>query len=419
MSDLIANPSAATADSAESKQFPYWQQNLRVLPLANFLCSAGFALSWPFLPLMLRGLGAQGSLETWVGYIMLGFNAIGFVISPIWGDIADHYGRKIMVLRAMLGMGFVMVLVPFAQTALIFAVMVALVGLFYGYMNASMALLVANTPPRRIGSALAYAQTGGMVGQTVGPAVGAMLAALIEQQHFMFWISGASMLSGGALVAFFVREKKLAVTGPWRPDWMGSLRELIAVPHMAPLFFLIFVFAALWYGNVAIVSIYMLELLGAQGGNSGSEAFWVGAAAMGLAITSTVSMPLWGRAIDRFGPSRILLLVTVAAVLTHAPLPFLQTPLQLVIARLAFGLGCAAMLPAIIQLVRGYSPAGKDARAIAYATSFQCIGIGLMPFVAGMIGPALGLRTYFALCTAFTLVGLTLRLRAADSRRTI
>jgi DHA1 family multidrug resistance protein-like MFS transporter len=419
MSDLTATPVAEAADSLESQQFPYWQENLRILPVANFLCSLGFALSWPFLPLMLRGLGAQGSLETWVGYIMLGFNIIGFAISPIWGDIADHYGRKIMVLRAMLGMGFVMVLVPFARTPLIFAVMVALVGIFYGYMNASMALLVANTPPRRIGSALAYAQTGGMVGQTVGPAVGAMLAALIEQQHLMFWISGGFMLSGGALVAFFVREKKTAVSGPWQPDWVGSLRELLAVPHIAPLFFLAFMFAALWYGNVTIISVYMLQLLAVQSGIAGSEAFWVGAAAAGLAIASTVSMPFWGRALDRFGPSRVLLVAIVAAVLTHAPLPFLQTPLQLVIARLAFGLACAAMLPAIIQLVRMHAPAGKDARAIAYGTSFQCIGIGLMPFFAGMIGPVLGLRSYFAVCTVLTLLGLTSRLRSAGRRQTI
>ena len=413
---MIARRAVDPADTRESRQFPYWRHNLKVLPIANLLCSMGFALSWPFLPLMLRGLGARENLETWVGYIMLGFNLIGFAISPIWGDIADHYGRKIMVLRAMFGMGVVMALVPFAQTPLAFAVMVVLVGLFYGYMNASMALLAANTPPRRIGSALAFAQAGGMMGQTIGPAAGAVLAALIDRQHWMFWISGGLMLSGGTLVACFVREKKQVVAGPWRPDWMGSLRELVAVPGMGPLYLLSFVFAALWYGNVTIISIYMLELLAARPASAGTEAFWVGAAAMGLAVTSIAAMPLWARALDRFGPARILLFATAAAVLTHAPLPLLQTPLQLVLARLAFGLTSAAMLPAIIQLVRMHAPPGKDARAISYASSFQCIGMGLVPFSAGLIGPVLGLRVYFALCVVLTLGGLMLWLRRAGNR---
>lgn len=92
----------------ESRQFPYWRRNLQVLPLANLLCGLGFSLSWPFLPLMVRGLGVQENLETWIGYMMLVFYFIGFIITPIWGGIADHYGRKIMVLRAMLGMGFFM-----------------------------------------------------------------------------------------------------------------------------------------------------------------------------------------------------------------------------------------------------------------------------------------------------------------------
>ena len=177
-----------------------------------------------------------------------------------------------------------------------------LVGFFNGFMPASMALLVANTPARRIGSALSFAQTGALVGQTMGPAVGAVLAALIDRQHWLFWISGGMMLSGGALVALFVREKKQVVAGPWRPHWVGSLRELLAVQRMAPLYLLSFLFAALWYGNVAIISIYMLQLLAAQPAGAGSEAFWVGAAAMALAVTSVVAMPLWGRVLDRFGP---------------------------------------------------------------------------------------------------------------------
>ena len=51
------------------------------------------------------------------------------------------------------------------------------------------------------------------------------------------------------------------------------------------------------------------------------------------------------------------------------------------------------------------------ARAIPCAPSFQCIGMGLAPFCAGLIGPVLGLRAYFALFTALTLGGLMLWLR--------
>ena len=29
------------AEAVESREYPYWQHNLKVLPLANFMCSMG------------------------------------------------------------------------------------------------------------------------------------------------------------------------------------------------------------------------------------------------------------------------------------------------------------------------------------------------------------------------------------------
>lgn len=401
---------SVTADE-ESQRFPYWRRNLRVLPLANLLCGLGFSISWPFIPLMVRGLGVHEHLETWVGYMLLVFYMIGFVVSPLWGGIADHYGRKLMVLRAMLGMGCAMTLVPFAPTPTWFAGLFLLVGVFNGFTPAGVALLVANTPPTRIGSAVSLAQTGGLVGQTMGPAVGAMLAALIDRQHWLFWISGALMLGGGTLVALFVREVKQRVPGRWRPQWVGSLRELLAVRRMGPLYLLAFAFSVMWGGNVTNISVYVLQLLAAQTADTGTEAFWVGAAAMGLGISSLIALPLWGRVLDRVGPARVLAFAAAAAVVTHLPLLVLQTPLQLVLARVAFGLTAAAMQPAIFQLLRIHAPPGMDARAISYASSFQFFAMGLAPFFAGLIGPALGMRAYFALTILLMLGGLVLWLR--------
>ena len=84
-------------------------------------------------------------------------------------------------------------------------------------------------------------------------------------------------------MALFVREVKQVVAGPWRPQWVGSLRELFAVPRMGTLFLLGFLFQVMWSGNVAIISIYVLQLLATQLAGAGAEAFWVGGAAMGLA----------------------------------------------------------------------------------------------------------------------------------------
>ena len=83
----------ASDEAEEEKKFPYWRRNLYVLPFANVLCAVGFTISFPFLPLMVRGLGVHDNLETWIGTMMLVFYIVSFAANPVWGGIADHYGR--------------------------------------------------------------------------------------------------------------------------------------------------------------------------------------------------------------------------------------------------------------------------------------------------------------------------------------
>ena len=410
-----------TAAEEESRQYPYWRRNRLVFPFANVLCGFGFSLAWPFVPLMVRSLGVRENLETWVGYMLLVFYLVSTAVSPVWGGIADHYGRKPMVLRAMLGMGVTMMLVPLAPTPLWFAAALMLVAVFNGFTPAGVSLLVANTPPNRIGSAVSLAQTGGQVGHALGPVLGAMLAALFDRQHALYWISAGLMLSGGLLVLLFVHEVKQVAPGPWRPRLVGSLRELLATPRVAPLFLLAFMFSILWHGSVANISVFVLQLLeqghADAGADTSTAASWIGAAATAMALSTMVALPLWGRVIDRIGPGRVLVFAAAASVITHLPLLVLQTPLQLVLTRIAFGLTAAGMQTAIFQLLRIHSPPGMDARALSYVTAIQFLAMGMAPFMAGLVGPMLGLRAYFAISTALMLGALVLWLKTA-SRKT-
>jgi len=397
----------------ESQRYPYWRRNRYVMPLSNLICGLGFNLVWPFVPLMVRGLGVRENLETWVGYMLMVFYLVSFTVSPIWGGIADHYGRKLMVLRAMIGIGVAMLLMPLAETPLTFAALLMLIAVFNGFTPAGVSLLVANTPPNRIGSVVAMAQTGGLVGQALGPAIGAMLVALFDHQHHVFWISAALMLAGGALVAFFAGEVKQLAGGPWRMRWISGLRDLLHVPRIGLLYLLGFLFMIMWYGGVTVITVFMLKILDVRGADAAQEAYWVGAAAMAMAVGTVIALPFWGRVLDRIGPQRVLVFASVATIVTHLPLLVIDTPLQVVITRAAFGLSAAAMPTALVQLIRIHAPVGMDARAISYSTAFQFFAMGIAPFSAGLIGPALGLRVYFALTILLMAGGLWLWMRRA------
>ena len=402
----------------ETREFPYWRRNLRVIPPANLLASLAFGLSWPFLPLMVRGLGVETRLETWVGNMVLVFYVVSFAMNPLWGSIADHYGRKIMILRAMLGMGTFMILAAFAPSPLWFAFLLCCVAIFNGSSAAGMALIVGNTPPARIGRALALVQTGMLIGQTSGPALGALLAAYVPQTHWLYWISGAMMLTGGFLVLAFVREVKQLAPGRWRLEWIGPLRELLRFRVWARCTSRFSVRGAVGrqrhrdeplHAQAAGGRRCRSRLRGRMGRLGRARPGHLGA--RGRSRMGLGTRPLRSGARTRDS--------VAAAAVTHIPLLFLQTPLQLVIARAAFGIGAAAMQPAIVRLIKAHAPHGMDARAISYMASFQFIAMGLAPFVAGLLGPVFGLRMYFALLIVLAASGLVLWMRSAQIRMQI
>jgi MFS family permease len=156
----------------------------------------------------------------------------------------------------------------------------------------------------------------------------------------------------------------------------------------------------------------VLQLLPDDPASVAREAYWVGAVAVALGTSGLIAMPLWGRLLDRHDPKRVLAFATAAAAVTHLPLLVIDTPLQLVIARVAFGIGAAAMQPAIVRLLKEHAPRGMDARAISYGSSFQFIAMGLAPFIAGIVGPAFGLRVYFALTIVLTVGALAYWVRS-------
>jgi MFS family permease len=399
-------PSAALSAKDDEAAFPFWRRNRWATSCSAFLCSLGLSLSMPFVPLMMQAMGVTEHLEAWSGNTLLLFYLAGFVFNPIWGGLADHYGRKLMLLRATLGMGACMALIPLGWSPLSFAAIFIFAGIFNGSMSATSALILGNTPSSRVGGTLAQLQTANVLGRTLGPAVAVVVAALISGINLMFLLSGLLWLAGGLVVLVLVQEVKQPRSGAWRPDWLGDLTLLLRIPRMPALLALGCVTSVLSAGNVTILSIHVIHLFELNPPSFGSKEFWVGAVAMALAVSNLLALPFFGRILDRHGPQKLLVFTTAAAALTHLPLLFVDTPMGLVLARVAFGLTSPAMQPAVMWLMRIHAPRGMDARAISYSTSFQFVAIGLAPFVAGLVGPVTGLRSYFGLVIVLTLFSL-------------
>lgn len=208
-----------------------WRINLYTLWVTQVFSLMGFGFCLPFTPFLLQTMGIHDpiKLHYYVGLAATIPAATMAVSAPIWGMLADRYGRKLMILRAMLTAAFLLALMGLSQTVWQFLILRALQGIFSGTVTASMSFVSANTPSKRISYALGLMTSSNFLGYSLGPFFGGLLAEALGYR-ICFFIGGGLMLIGFFLVFLFVQEDPNSygktLSHDTKTGWTQSFRVL-------------------------------------------------------------------------------------------------------------------------------------------------------------------------------------------------
>ena len=404
MSDLPAERAAAEHSN--------WRRNARVLATGNLLINTGWGAAFAFLPLMVQAMGVEGHLELWIGAMMFGYYGTSCLVTPLWGVLADHYGRKSMVLRAGFGMAVGFAVLSTMSTPLGFLCILVLVGLANGFVPAGQALVVTATPRQHVGGALALTQVGAVVGTLLGPLAGAALIGVLPSDRGLFAFCAALTFVASVLALTRVREEHVRPAHALRIDLAGDVQRLLTVPGLKLLYYLQVLFSFTVFGSMTIVSMYTMQLLADRAGFGGySVETWVAITAIAFTAAGAAVLPLWGRLLDRHPAERVLALVLVGTCVTGVLQPLVRDPLELTAARMLFALFISGLPPTLIHLIKERAPQGMEARTLSYGTALQQMGSATAPLIAGVLAPYVGLRGFFWLCSALIVIGWALWVR--------
>ena len=95
----------------------HWKRNLGVCVFGSFTTIVAMTLLLPFLPLYVEELGVSdhAAIVQWSGVAYGATFLTAAMFAPLWGRLGDLYGRKLMLIRASLGMAVAMSLIGLAQ----------------------------------------------------------------------------------------------------------------------------------------------------------------------------------------------------------------------------------------------------------------------------------------------------------------
>ena len=367
-----------------------WQRNLKIAWIGTFFTGASFSIVMPFMALYIEELGVKGDMVEWYTGLSVAVSALASaLVSPVWGRLADRYGRKPMMIRASMVMTFTMGGLALVPNVFWLLFLRTLNGLFAGYVPNATALIASQVPQNRSGYALGTLSTGLTAGVLIGPLLGGTLSEAFGMRG-TFLLVGLILFICCLLTVFGLRED-------FQPIEKGEMMTLSQVFARIPsISMLIGLFVTSMIIQISAQSIApMLALYIRYLGQRENILFYSGLIVSAMGFSSLLSTPFLGKLGDRIVNHRLLLIGLFYSFLLYFLGGFAGSALQLGILRFAYGFGVGALMPSVNSLLTKMTPKEGISRIFSFNQSFSYIGQVLGPFVGSAVATGLGYRWVF------------------------
>ncbi len=388
-----------------------WQKTLYIMFFAQLITAVGFSSMFPFLPLYVKSLGTNTSLsvELLAGLVYSAHAFAMMIASPIWGAIADRYGRKLMVERAMFGGSVILLLMAFVTSAEQLVVLRIIQGFITGTVAAANALVASIAPRNRTGYAMGMLQVGIGTGAALGPIMGGFIADAFGY-NATFYVTASLLFIAGITVYFSVKEdfdpsklkqsQRASLISEWRGILSGAgvkstygMRFLSQLGRM-----LIQPVAPLFIATLVVDTERLNTFTG----------FVIGISFAATTLSALVLGPLG----DRVGHRRVVITSACFAALLYFAQSYVTAAWQLLLLQALVGVALGGIVPIISALLARLTHSGEEGAVYGLDNSITAGSRTLAPLMGAAAAASFGLRstfTFSGLLFAFTaLMGMLL-----------
>lgn len=348
---------------------------------AELISIAGFSTSGPILPFFLFDLGVKDplALKVYVGLIQ-SLPAISLaVMAPIWGALADSYGRKPMLLRAMFGGAAIMALQGLVTSPWQLLVLRIIQGCITGTVAAATVLVASVSPKEEIGYGLGLLQMAVYLGSSIGPMIGGLVSDLYG--HRVTFFVTAVLLFLGALVVLFLTDDDFVPPVDRKSVLRSMMPDFSSLRNSKVLWALLGVVAADQIAG-SIASPFLPLFIQGISKDASRVASNTGLI-LGLgAISSALAAVVVGKFSYRLGYQRVLMVCMTGAAIFTIPQAFAPSPGILLALRLASSFFIGGNMPSVNALITMRTESGKQGSVYGLRTTVAS--------ASGALGPAIG-----------------------------
>lgn len=320
-------------------------------------------------------------------YVAL-FNVAGnltfCIFAPIWGMVADVYGRRIMLLRANFGAAVMLPLMALVNSPEWLILLRLGIGALTGTVAAAQTLLISTTPKEHRSFALGTIASALFGGMMAGQFLGGDYVMLFGF-HSAFLASGGLLFVSGLLVLLGVRENF---------ERRESMRE-----HLAGIRWRLPRFGLVWY--LLILFIFMglarefdnpfLPILVREVMHGAPEAVsWSGRISGFCSLAGILSGLLLGYLADRMSLIRVASAVIVIAGAMRIVQSFSSDVIQLLVERSLMVLAAGGIEPLLQSWLAGVTPEREHGSFFGWAACFKSVGWMLGALSGGFTASLLG-----------------------------
>jgi DHA1 family multidrug resistance protein-like MFS transporter len=361
-----------------------WRRNVWALTLTVFISFVGFQFFSPFLPLYIRELGVTdpAKIALWAGAQAAVTPAMSGLLSPVFGRLADRFGRKMMLIRSLVG--FVVIVAAMGLVRSVEQLFLArvIMGLFAGFTPMVMALATTSAPKDKVPAAIGMVQSAQLLSVAVGPAIGGYVASHFGIRYAFFATAGLCALALVGLIVLF-QEVPPAPGAPRQPASRMPLSDVFKYPNFAVVMALLFVAQFIDRGLALLIPLQVAHLPGIE-----KIAATSGAIVSIGAIAATASANVAARLAREVPAARILLIGMLLGGPLCAAMALPRGWVLLLVLRLFTGLCLGAAITLTYSLGAAIVPAEHRGAAFGWLGLGLQIGTAASPLASGAIAAA-------------------------------